>query len=408
MLLVGIDWAETEHAACLLDPAGAVCRRLRVPHTAPGVAGLRAAIAAHEPDPAGVLVAIERPDGLLVEALLAAGYTVYALNPKAVERYRGRTRTAGGKTDPADAELLARILLTDRDRHRPLLPGSPLAGEIAAIARADERASRDQRRLLNRLRQDLLDAFPQALGAFPDLAGATALTFLARWPSAEAARAAPDADLRALLRARRHAQPARTAARIRAALDADALAAPAHLARARADTIRLGAEQLLLLHRQRAAWRARLRALLAGDGGHPDGEILLSLPGLDARLAARVLGEIGDRRERFPTPSALQCYAGTAPVTSASGKARVVRARLACNRFLRQALVAWAFCSLRSSPWARAFYDAQRAAGRTHHQALRALANRWLEILHHLLRTRQRYDEAVHRRNRARPGAAAA
>jgi transposase len=115
-----------------------------------------------------------------------------------------------------------------------------------------------------------------------------------------------------------------------------------------------------------------------------------------------VLGEIGDRRERFPTPAALQCYAGTAPTTKASGRSRVVVARGACNRFLRQALFRWAFCSLPRSAWARAFYEERRAAGKGHFKALRALANRWLEILHHLLATGQRYDEAVHQRNRAR------
>ena len=402
MLLVGIDWAEAEHAACVMDAAGAVLRRLRVPHTAAGLGRLRAAIAEHEPDPGVVLVAIERPDGLVVDALIDAGYRLYALNPKVVERYRGRTRAAVAKTDPADAELLARILLTDRERHRPLLPSTAAVQEIRALARDDERAGRDERRLLSRLRHDLLAVFPQALVAFPDLASATALAFLARWPSAEAAGAVSDAELAALLRAQRHGWPARAAARIRAALDAEALTAPTHLARAKAGTIRLAAEQLLLLHRQRLAWRRQLAALLEGEGAHPDGAVLLSLPGLDARLAARVLGEVGDRRERFPTPAALQCYAGTAPVTKASGKSRVVSARLACNRFLRQAVLWWAFGSLRTSEWARTFYDAQRATGRRHHQALRALGNRWLEILHHLLATGQRYDEAVHQRNRAK------
>jgi hypothetical protein len=119
-----------------------------------------------------------------------------------------------------------------------------------------------------------------------------------------------------------------------------------------------------LLREHRAAWEKRLRELLAGERAHPDGEILLSLPGLDARLAARVLGEIGDRRERFPTPTALQSYAGTAPVTKASGRSRVVVARTACNRFLRQALLRWAFCSLTTSAWARAFYDEHAPAAR--------------------------------------------
>lgn len=403
MLLVGIDWAEAEHAACLIEPAGAVVRRLRVPHTAAGLRRLRAAIAEHEPDPGAVLVALERPDGLLVDALLEASYRLYALNPKHVERYRDRTRAARAKSDPADAELLARILLTDRDRYRPLQPSSALVQEIRAIARDDERASRDELRLLNRLRHDVLTVFPQALEAFPDLATSTALVFLARWPTAEAARQVSNSELEALLREQRHGWLRRALARVRAALDAEALAAAPHLARAKAGTIRLAAEQLLLLDHQRKAWEAQLRELLQGDGAHPDGEVLLRLPGLKAQLAARVLGEIGDRRERFPTPAALQCYAGTAPVTRASGRTRVVSARLACNRSLRQAVIWWAFLSLRTSAWARTFYDAQRTTGHTHHRALRALGNRWLEILHYLLRTGQPYDEAVHLRNRAQP-----
>jgi transposase len=402
MLLVGIDWAEEEHAACLLDERGRVVQRLRVAHTAAGLKRLHGAVAAAAPDPAAVLVALERPDGLLVGSLLGAGYTVYALNPKSVERYRDRARTSGGKSDPADAELLARVVLTDRDRHRPLLPSSAAAQEVRSLARDDERAARDQRRLLNRLRLDLHDVFPQALAAFPALEAPTALAFLARWSSVDDATPVPEAELDAFFRAHRHGWPGRAAAQVRAALDAEALAAPAHLARAKAGTVRLLAEQLLLLHRQRAAWEQRLRELLAGPERHPDGEVLLSLPGLDARLAARVLGEVGDRRERFPTPAGLQCYAGTAPVTKRSGKSCLVSSRLACNRVLRQACMQWAFCSLRRSEWARDFYDQRRAAGQPHFKTVRALANRWLEVLHHLLATGQTYDAAVHQANRAK------
>jgi transposase len=401
MLFVGVDWAEAQHAACLIDAGGEVVRRLTIAHSPGGLARLHEAVGAVGVEPAAVLVAVERPDGLLVEALLAAGYTVYALNPKAVDRYRERTRVSGGKTDPADAELLARILLTDRERHQPLRPSGPEVEEIRVLARQDARASRDQRRLLNRLRHDLLAVFPAALEAFPDPGAVSALAFLERWPTAAEARRLSRVEVETFLRRQFHSQARPAAARVHAALQAEALTAPAHLAAATAGAIQLAARQLLLLHRQRAAWAARLRALLEGEGAHPDGEVLLSLPGLDARLAARVLGEVGDRRERFPTAAALQCYAGTAPVTKASGRARVVAARWACNRFLRQALLRWAFCSLPRSAWARAFYDGQRAAGKSHFTALRALANRWLEVLHHLLATGQRYDEAVHQRNRA-------
>jgi transposase len=326
---------------------------------------------------------------------------VYALNPKAVERYRERIHLAGGKTDPADAELLARILVTDRDRHQPLRPSGPLVEELRVLARQDEVAGRDQTRLQNRLRQQLLAAFPAALDAFPNLATLSALRFLEAWPSATAAGTLTEAEIAAFLRRQGHTRADVAAARIHAALHADVLVAPAHLTAARAGAIRLAARQLLLLREQRAAWEQRLRELLAGDRAHPDGEILLGLPGLDVRLAARVLGEIGDRRERFPTSAALQSYAGTAPVTKASGRGRVVVARTACNRFLRQALLRWAFCSLTSSAWARAYYDHHRQGGKTHYSAARILANRWLGILHHLLATGQRYDEQVHQRNRA-------
>lgn len=403
MLLIGIDWAETEHAACLLSVQGQVLRRLRISHDVAGVDRLGAAISELEPEPAHVLVAIETAHGLLVSALLDAGHSVYAINPKAVERYRTRTRVSRAKTDPADAELLARILLTDRERHRPLSVSSADREEIRALARDDERASRDQRRLLNRLRQDLLAVFPQALEAFDDLAAASCLAVLARWPSQAEAATIEEAELEAFFRERRHDWPARTAARVRAALTAPALQARPQLAQAKAGSIRLAAEQLLLIHRQRREWEKRLGELLEGEQAHPDGEIYLSLPGLDIRLAARVLAEVGDGAFDFAVPNELQCYAGTAPVTRRSGKQVTIACRLACNRHLRQAAMQWAFCSLTRSDRARAFYDRQRAAGKTHYKTLRALANRWLELLWHLLHKRAHYDEAVHQANRSKP-----
>lgn len=399
MLLVGIDWAESEHAACLLSEGGQVQRRLRIGHDVTGVERLIATIGELEPEPSEVLVAIETAHGLLVSALLESGFTVYAINPKSVERYRTRTRVSRAKTDPADAELLARILLTDRERHRPLSPSTAEREEIRALARDDERASRDQRRLLNRLRQDLLAVFPQALAAFDELGSVSCLAFLARWPGASEAATVDEAELEAFFRAQRHGWPERTAKRVRAALSAPALQAPTHLAQAKAGSIRLAAEQLLLIHRQRKAWEKRLDELLRA--AHPDGEIYLSLPGLDVRLAARVLAEVGDGASDFAVPNQLQCYGGTAPVTRRSGKQLTIACRLACNRHLRQAAMQWAFCSLTRSDWARDFYDRQRAAGKTHYKALRALANRWLELLWHLLHKRALYDEATHQRNRS-------
>jgi len=188
--------------------------------------------------------------------------------------------------------------------------------------------------------------------------------------------------------------------------------------RAKADTIRLGATQLLVISQQRRAWERRMGELLLGaprrgrdhrpegDGlgkGFPRGEIYLSFPGLGDRLAARIAGEIGDHPEQFGTPNSLACYAGKAPVTRRSGKSElVVACRLAHNRYLGAAVQQWAFCSLRRSGWAREFYDAQRGRGKGHHAALRALGNRWIEILWHCARNGVLCDEATHVANRNR------
>ncbi|HYZ89486.1 MAG TPA: transposase, partial [Myxococcales bacterium] len=237
---------------------------------------------------------------------------------------------------------------------------------------------------------------------FDELGSASCLAFLARWPSAAEAAAVDESELEAFFRAQRHGWPQRTAKRVRAALTAPALTAPTHLARAKSGSVRLAAEQLLLLHRQRREWEKRLRELLQGEQAHPDGEIYLSLAGLDTRLAARVLAEVGDGASDFAVANELPCYGGTAPVTRRSGKQLTIACRLSCNRHLRQAAMQWAFCSLSRSAWARDFYDRQRANGKTHYKALRALANRWLELLWHLLHKRALYDETIHQRNRSK------
>ena len=225
-------------------------------------------------------------------------------------------------------------------------------------------------------------------------------------------------ELVAHARACKHGWPDRFADTIAAALAADQFQPRAYLVRAKADTIRLTASQLLAIGQQRRAWERRMGELLLGaprrgraklprederGQSFPGGEVYLSFPGLGDRLAARVAGEIGDHPSQFESPNALQCYAGKAPVTRRSGKSEfVVSCRLAYNRHLGDAVQQWAFCSLRSSGWARAFYDQKRAAGKTHNAALRALGNRWLEVLWHCLQRGVLYDEAIHAANRDR------
>jgi transposase len=416
VLAVGIDWAEEFHLVALGCPEKGVMQVIRVEHTPTAVEALMARIAGLEPDPAEVRVVLETRHGMLVERLVEAGYTVLPVNPDLIARRRGPARK---KDDAEDARIACLLALDRHTSLRPLIPHGELAGELRAIARDDDRAARDQRRLLNRLRQDLIATFPAALQlAADDLGAPTMLRLLERWPTRDLLAAATREELVAFARAGRHGWPERFADQVTAALTGDQFTPRDYLVRAKADTIRLTATQLLAIDRQRRVWERRMGELLGGAPRHgrarqpredelgqalPGGKVYLSFPGLGDRLAARVAGEIGDHPQQFGSPNALQCYAGKAPVTRRSGKSElVVATRLACNRYLANAVQQWAFCSLRQSRWAREFYDAQRARGKGHHAALRALGNRWLEILWHCLMRGQRYDEAIHIANRNR------
>lgn len=416
MLSIGVDWAEDFHLVALGRPTDGVFAVHRVEHNPSAVAALVAQIAQLEPDPAEVRVIIETRHGPLVEAFVDAGYSVVPINPGLVARRRGPARK---KDDAEDARIACLIGLDRYLALKALIPHGDIATELRSIARDDERAVRDERRLLNRLRNDLLATFPAALViAGDDLGAPTILRLLERWPTAEALRGTTRDELVAFARTGHHGWPEQFADRVAAALATDHFVARDALIRAKLDTIRLMAGQLLLIGAQRKAWERRLGALLLGaprsgrgrqpqadDLGKcfPGGEIYLSFPGLGDRLAARVAGEIGDHPEQFASPNALQCYAGQAPVTRRSGKSEfVVAHRLACNRALAAAVGQWAFCSLSRSGWAREFYDAQVSRGKSHHAALRALGNRWLEVLWHCLHKRVNYSESTHVANRNR------
>lgn len=410
MLAVGIDWAEDADLVALGRPGEGAIEVFSIPHRPEAVARLIERIGALEPDPTEVRVAIETKHGHLVEALVDAGYAVVPVNPDLVARRRGPARK---KDDSEDAGILCLLALDRHSSLRPLIPHGEAAAELRSIARDDERAARDSRPLLNRLRADLIAAAPALLAlAGEDLGAPTFLKLLERWPTQEALAGVSGAELEAFFRSAKHGWPERAVRELRRALSSSQFTPRPHLVRAKGETIRLGASQLLLLHAQRRAWERRmgelLKALPATGGGGlgqaiPDGEIYLSFPGLGNRLAARVAGEIGDHPQQFSSPNSLQCYGGKAPVTRRSGKSElVVPCRLACNRYLAGAVQYWAFCSLRRSGWAREFYDGQRARGKGHHAALRALGNCWLEILWHCLRKGVRYDEATHVANRNR------
>jgi transposase len=363
----------------------------RIPDGLEGVASLHALLAEHADEPAEVIVGIETDRGLLVDALVAASYVVHAVNPLAASRYRERHTTSRAKSDRADARMLADLVRTDRHNHRVVAPDSELLAGIKVLARAHQNLIWTRGRQMNALRSALREYYPGALVAFGDLAHGDALAVLAIAPDPERGRKLSEARIvTALRRGGRQRNLERRASEIRAALQAPQLAAPPLVAEAQAANTSALVAVIATLNEQIARLEAELTDAF---DRHPDAEILRSLPGLGDVLGARVLAEFGDAPDRYTDARARRNYAGTAPITRASGTSRVVVARLVRNKRLFDATYQWAFCALTRSPGARGYYDAHDPGPRTAKVARRKLANKLVGILHGCLTHRTLYDE---------------
>jgi len=391
MIFVGDDWAEEHHDVYLMDEGGKRLTSRRLPEGLIGIRQLHELIAPHVEGPDQVVIGIETDRGLWVGALTAAGYQVFAINPLAVARYRDRHHLSGAKSDASDAKLLADLVRTDRHNHRPIAGDSADAETIKVLARAHQGLIWTRTRHTNALRSALREYYPAALEAFDDLAHGDALGVLHRAPAPEQGAHLPLTAIEsALKRGGRQRNIAARAREVQTVLRTEQLHAPAPVAAAFAATTRATVGIIAELNRQ----IAELETTLAEHfETHPDADIYRSLPGLGVVLGARVLGEFGDDPNRYTDAKSRKNYAGTSPLTVASGKKRTVLARHVRNRRLYDALDQWAFCALTTSPGARAFHDQHRAADNTHHQALRALGNRLVGILHGCLRHKATYDE---------------
>ncbi len=391
MIFVGNDWAEDHHDVYVMDQAGKKLAAKRFGEGIEGITALHALLGAHAEDPAQVRIGIETDRGLWVNALVAAGYQVHAINPKAAARYRDRHHVSGAKSDAADAKMLADLVRTDAHNHRLVAGDSAQVEGIKVIARAHQDLIWSRSRETNRLRSALREYYPAALVAFEDLGHRDALAVLGRAPDPLTGARLTLSQIKAALRAggRRRYLDA-TAERIQHALRSEQLAAPAPVVQAYAASTKALVGLLVAFNTQITDLEAHLEPSFEL---HPDADIYLSLPGLSDVLGARVLGELGDDPERFADAKSRRNYAGTSPITKASGKKKIVLARYIRNKRLYDAIDQWAFCSLSGSRGARAYYDERRAADYEHHEALRALGNRWIGILHGCLKHGAIYDE---------------
>jgi hypothetical protein len=387
-----------------MSETGDVLARRRIPDTLVGVRALHEMLARFAQEPGEVFVGIEKDRGLIVTAMVGANYRVYGLNPMSAARYRERHVTSGSKSDPGDAKVLADLVRTDRHNHREAAGDSENASAIKVLARAHQSAIWNRQREMSALRNALKDYYPGALVAFGnDLDNRDAVAVLEIAPTPALGRSLSLAKLAsALRRAGRQRNLESSAKKIQTALREEQLRerpkvelaygtiTSAHVAMIRAYTAEI----------------AELEAALVEDfEQHPDARIIRSLPGLGIVLGARVLGEFGDDPNRYADAKSRRNYAGTSPITKASGKSKVVLARHSRNKRLADAADQWAFCSLTCSPGARAYYDELRARGKTHRQSIRQLANRLVGILHACLEHRVDYNENLAWKHRANAAA---
>lgn len=391
--VVGLDWGGGAHALCVIDVAtGSVAGRFEVTHDAAGLRDLARRLARYGAS-ADLPVAIERPSGLIVDTLVAAGHPVVPIHPNVVKASRPRYRAAGGKSDGGDAYLLADLLRTDGHRFRPLSPVSEEIRALRALVRGRDDLVATRVGLANQLRSLLETFWPGAAAIFADVDSPIALAFLGRYPTPDAAARLGPKRLARFLAQQRYSgrrTPEELLTRLRAA--PTGLAGEME-AEAKGEMVRAIVAVLTPLVTRIAELSARIRHAIVEL---PDGPVVMSFPRAGQICAAQILAEIGDDRARYLTADQLAAEAGFAPVTKQSGKSRSVTFRWACNRRLRAAIACFADASRRESEWAAGIYNRARARGCRHPHAIRILGRAWIRILWRAWTDRTPYDPAQH------------
>jgi transposase len=374
---VGIDWAAETHAVCVMDLRGKVVARFTVAHSAEGLEKLVRKLAGLG-DPADMPAALERPSGVLVDALLEAGHPVVPVSPNAIKTWRESEVLSGAKSDPGDAEVIAEYLRLRQHRLRVATPYSDGTRALRTLTRARDDVVDLRVAAVNQLGA-LLDAhWPGGKAIFADLESKIALEFLTRYPTAHSAGGLGEEGIAAFCRemgysgkrpaavllARLHSAPTRSCGGALTTAVRDAVLA-----------------LVTVVKTLTAATRDLDRSVTARLGEHPDGKIFTSLPRSGQINAAQMLAEWGDCRPAYDGPDAVAALAGVTPVTKESGKHRAVHFRWACNKRFRRAVTIFADNSRHASPWAAHIYNQARASGKDHPHAIRILARAWIRVI---------------------------
>ncbi|MET7888446.1 IS110 family transposase [Streptomyces avermitilis] len=389
---VGVDWGSAEHAVCVLAESGRVHARFAITHTAAGFTDLAHRLA-RLGDAELVPVAIERPDGRLVDALLEAGHPVVPVKSNAIKAWRDAEILSGAKSDPGDAEVIAEYLRLRRGRLDVARPFSPPTRALRTVVRTRDDVVRLRVAATNML-SSLLDAFwPGARHLFKDVESPISLEFLTRYPTPASAAHLGEKRMATFCSTHGYSgrrSPTELVERLRQA--------PAGIV----DDVQTGAGRdavvaLVAILRTLGTVKKDLeRSVTAHLDEHPDGGIFTSLPRSGRVSAAQILAEWGDSRDAFDGPDAVAALAGIAPVTKASGKHRAVSYCWACNKRFRQALVTFADNSRHESPWAADIYQRARSRGMDHPHAIRVLARSWVRVIYRCWLNHEPYRPELH------------
>jgi transposase len=393
MICVGIDWASQHHDIQLSQEESDPRESFRIADDSDGDDELLDRIEElRDSNEEPVRVALEHTEGLLVQRCLAEGYCVYLLNPKVVSEYR----PSRSKYDPLDARALMEMIRDHADRFDPVVPDSELARECRLLAQDDRKMVQQKTRLINQITDSLKRYFPEALELFTSIDQPITLAFLDEFTTLEEAQLMTEADWQEWLKDHSHPHYKSKANELVEVLDEAASHRDQATRRAKARRTQQSVCQLRTLLESLTDYEQRFEAIVKD---HPDAEIYQSLPGTGTVLAARILAELGDNRNRYETANELQWEAGTAPVTIQRGQTKRVVMRQACRRSFRDTMQQFSFTSLQESDWARALYDRQRDRGKRPSHALRVVAHRWLNVIFALWKRRECYDEQQHFNN---------
>jgi len=387
---IGMDWSDQKHDVCLVDAATGDKEFLVLRHTPEAIAEWAASLRQRfggKP----LAVCLEQSRGPLIYALLKYDFLLlYPINPSTLARYREAFSPSGAKDDPTDAEFLVEIVSTHRERLRAWQPDDEKTRTLAYLVEQRRKLIGERTRISNRLTALLKGYFPQVLQWFPDLRTLLVCDFLSRWPTLESVQRAQKRTLEKFFREHNSNRQEMVERRLSAIKAGVPLTTDQAVVRSSTLMAQALAAQMKVIIEALKQFDHEIEELC---NSHQDYHLFEALPGSGTVYAARLLAAFGSNREKFASADELACLAGIAPVIERSGKSKWVRWRYFCPKFLRQTFHEYAGESILHSFWAKAYYESQRAKGKNHAKAVRALAYKWIRIMWKCWQTNTEYDE---------------